>query len=133
MTRVVAKYMREHATVNEVWDEGQVGAVGGVLGIVDQLIIDRCIVEEVKEYHRNLAVAFYEYRKAYDTVHHDWMLRVYEWIGIPNEVINLISQLMKMWKTRLEIWSEGKKVTSRSIDILLDFYKETAIHRFFCV
>ena len=71
MTRVVAKYMREHATVNEVWDEGQVGAVGGVLGTVDRLIIDRCIVEEVKEYHRNLAVAFYEYRKAYDTVHHD--------------------------------------------------------------
>ena len=49
------------------------------------------------------------------------MLRVYEWIGIPNEVINLISQLMKMWKTRLEIWSEGKKVTSRSIDILCGF------------
>ena len=44
-------------------------------------------MEEVKQYHRNLAVAFYDYKKVYDKVHHDWMLRVYKWIGIPDEVI----------------------------------------------
>ena len=91
MTGVVAKYMREHMIENEIWDEGQLGAVEGVLGTVDQLIIDRCIMDEVKHYHRNLAVALYDYKKAYDKVHHDWMLRVYQWIGIPDEVIKLIS------------------------------------------
>ena len=35
--------------VNEIWDEGQLGAVEGVLGTVNQLIIDRCIMEEVKQ------------------------------------------------------------------------------------
>ena len=88
LTGLIAKYMRDHALVNKIRDEGQLGAVEGVLGTVDQLIIDRCIMEEVKQYHRNLAVAFYDYKKAYDKVHHDWMLRVYEWIGIPKEVIN---------------------------------------------
>ena len=78
LTGLIAKYMRDHALVNKIWDEGQLGAVEGVLGTVDQLIIDRCIMEEVKQYHRNLAVAFYDYKKAYDKVHHDWMLRVYE-------------------------------------------------------
>ena len=78
MTGVVEKYMREHTMENESWDEGQLGAVERVLGTVDQLIIDRCIMEEVKKYHRNLAVAFYNYKKAYDKVHHDWMLRVYK-------------------------------------------------------
>ena len=77
MTGVLAKYMREHTMENEIWDEGQLGAVEEVLGTVDQLIIDRCIMEEVKQYHRNLAVAFYDHKKAYDKVHHDWMLRVY--------------------------------------------------------
>ena len=61
MTGVVAKNMREHMIENEIWDEGQLGAVEGVLGTVDQLIIDRCIMDEVKQYHRNLAVAFYDY------------------------------------------------------------------------
>ena len=119
--------MREHTMENEIWDEGQLGAVEGVLGTVDQLIIDRYIMEEVKQYHRNLAVAFYDYKKAYDKVHHDWMLRVYHLIGIPKEVINLISQLMEKWKSRLDIWSRGEKLTSRWIDIsCVGSSKETA-------
>ena len=121
MTGVIAKYMRQHAMENEIWDEGQLGAVEGVLGTVDQLIIDRCIMEEVKQYHRNLAVAFYDYKKAYDKVHHDWMLRVYRWIGIPQQVIKLISNLMQLWKTRLEIWSKGEKMISRWINISCGF------------
>ena len=104
MTGVVAKYMRNHTMENKIWDEGQLGAVEGVLGTVDQLIIDRCIMDEVKQHHRNLAVAFYDYKKAYDNVHHDWMLRVYQWISIPADVIQLISKFMDLWKTRLEVW-----------------------------
>ena len=49
------------------------------------------------------------------------MLRVYRWIGIPDEVINLISNLMELWKTRLEIWSKGEKITSRWINISCGF------------
>ena len=107
--------------VNEIWNEGQLGAVKGVLGTVDQLIIDRCIMEEVKQYHRNLAVAFYDYKKAYDKVHHDCMIRVYEWIGIPKQLIQLIEQLMSKWKTRLEVWNDGEKMMSRWIDISCGF------------
>ena len=93
----------------------------GELGTVDQLIIDRCIMEEVKQYHRNLAVTFYDYKKAYDKVHHDWMLRVYRWVVIPDEVIKLISNLMELCKTRLEIWSKGEKMISRGISIACVF------------
>ena len=73
-------------------------------------------MEEVKQYHRNLAVTFYDYKKVYDKVHHDWMLRVYKRIGIPDEVIKLISNLMELWKTRLEIWNKAEKMTSRWIN-----------------
>ena len=121
LTGLVAKYMREHALVNEIWDEGQLGAVEGVLGTIGQLIIDRCIMEEVKQHHRNLVVAFYDYKKAYDKVHHDWMIRVYDWIGIPRNVIRLIVDLMSKWKTRLEIWNGSEKMTSRWIRILCGF------------
>ena len=121
LTGLVAKYMREHTVVNEIWDEGQLGAVEGVLGTVDQLVIDRCIMEEVNQCQRNLAAAFYVYKKAYDKVHHDWMTRVYDWIGIPRSVIRLIEELMGKWKTRLEIWNGKDKVTSRWIQILGGF------------
>ena len=103
----------EHTLVNKIWVERPLGAVEGVLGTVDQLIINKCIMEEVKQHHRNLAIAFYDYKKAYDKVHHDRMVRVYEWIRIPRNIIKLIVELMSKWKTRLEIWNGSGKVTSR--------------------
>ena len=39
----------------------QLGGVEGVLGTVD--------------HHKSLAVAYYDYKKAYDKVHHDWTLK----------------------------------------------------------
>ena len=121
LTGLIGRYMRENALQNSIWDEGQLGAVTGVLGTVDQLLIDKCIMEEVKTYHRNLAVAYYDYKKAYDKVHHDWMIRVYEWIGIPAVVISLLRELMNKWKTRLELWKDGEKCVSRWIDIKCGF------------
>ena len=49
------------------------------------------------------------------------MLRVYPWIGIPDEVIKLISNLMELWKTRMEIWTKWEKMTSRWINISCEF------------
>ena len=73
-------------------------------------------MEEIKQYRKNLVVTFYDYKKAYSKVHHDWMLSVYRWVGIPDEVLRLISDLMELWKTRLEIWSKGEKMTGRWIN-----------------
>ena len=56
---------------NDIWGEGQLGIVVGVLGTVDELIIDRSIMKEVRTYHQSLDVEFYDYMKAYDKVHHD--------------------------------------------------------------
>ena len=68
--------MREYIAVNKIWDEGQLGVAEGILDTFDQLVIDRCIMEEVKQHHHNLAAAFHDYKKAYGKVHHDWMVRL---------------------------------------------------------
>lgn len=120
-TGMMGRYMKEHAESNNIWDEGQLGAMEGVLGTVDQLLIDKCITDEVREHRRNLAVAFYDYTKAYDKVHHDWMLRVYRWMRIPEDVIKVIERLMQNWKTKLEVNIDGRKMTSRWIQISCGF------------
>ena len=85
---------------NEIWDKSHLGTCSKVLGTVDQLIIDNAIMDEVRNKQRNLAVAFYDYQKAYDMVRHDWMLRVYTWMGVPDKVVNVISTLMNGWNTK---------------------------------
>ena len=47
-TGMIGNYMKDHATRNDNWDRSQFGTCSGVLGTVDQLIIDRAIMDEVK-------------------------------------------------------------------------------------
>ena len=53
LTSLVGKYMGEHTMENDSWDEGKLGAVVRVLGTVDQLIVSRSIMEEVKDITEN--------------------------------------------------------------------------------
>ena len=62
----IGNYMKEHAERNNIWGRSQLGTCSEVLRNVDQLIIDNAIMDEVRSQQRNLAVAFYDYQKAYD-------------------------------------------------------------------
>ena len=93
----------------------------GVLGTVDQLLIDSAIIDEVREKKRNLALLFYDYQKACNMVRHDWMIRVFTWMGYPSKLNNVLKQLMDGWKKKLEVNGSGEIKTSRCIRILKDF------------
>ena len=58
MTGLAGKYMRQHEMENNIWDKGKLGVMEGVLGTVDQPIINWCIIEEVITHQQNLAVAY---------------------------------------------------------------------------
>ena len=105
---MIGNYMKEHMERNNIWNRGHMGTCSGVLGTVNQLIIDNAIMDEVKNQQRNLAVAFYDYQKAYEMVQHNRMTRVYQWMGVPEKVVNVIVKLMKGWKIRLEVTEDGK-------------------------
>ena len=120
-TGMIGKYMKEHAQRNKIWDRSQLGTCSGVLGTVQQLLIDAAIMDEVRNQQRNLAMAFYDYQKAYNMVRHDWMIRVYRWMGIQEKVVKVLIKLMKGWKTRLEVTQNGKVKTSRLLNILKGF------------
>ena len=49
---------------NDIWDRSQLGTCLGVLGNVDQLLIDNARMDEVRDKERNLAVEFYDYQKS---------------------------------------------------------------------
>ena len=63
-TGILAKYVKQHAVENDLWDKSQTEACEKVLGIADQLIIDNATMGEAKDNQRNVAVAYYDYRKA---------------------------------------------------------------------
>lgn len=55
-------------------------------------------------------------------VSHDWITKVYKWMGVPAKVVNFIMKLMEEWKTRLEVPDDRKVLKSRSIIIMKSFF-----------
>lgn len=70
------------------------GTCSSALGTVDQLLINNCILEEVTDHKRNLAVEYYDYQKAYNKVHHAWMVKVYNWVGYPGNAVETVTKIM---------------------------------------
>ena len=60
-TRMIGNYMKKLIERNNIWDRSQLRTCSGVLGTVDQLIIDNTIIEEVRNQQINSAAAFYDY------------------------------------------------------------------------
>ena len=83
------------------------------MGTADNLLVDRYMLEEVKEHQRTAAAAYYDYQKAYDTVPHEWQIEVMQWLKFHPNIINIMKQLQSIWKTQLIIKNGNEKITSR--------------------
>ena len=78
-----------------------------------------CNLEKIREHKRNLAVAYYDYQKTYNKVHHDWMMKVYTWMGCPESIVKIIRIVIENWWISLKVSKDGKKEISKWLAINL--------------
>ena len=69
----------------------------------DQLIIDKTVLKDCRNRKTNLAMAWIDYKKAYDMVHvsHSWIMACLDMIGAADVVKCLLGESMKTWRTNL--------------------------------
>ena len=85
----------------EVVGEEQKGCRKGPRDTNDLLYIDRAVIKEVKSRNKNLAMAWIDYKKAYDMVPHS---RIIEWLdlfGVVENIKSLLVNSMEKWKVML--------------------------------
>ena len=70
-------------------------------GTKDQLLIDKTILKDCRKRRTNLAMAWIDYRKAYDFVPHSWILECLDMLGIADNVRSFLEKSMKKWKLLL--------------------------------
>ena len=61
-------------------------------GCTDQLLINKMILDEVKSHRRNLFVMWFDYKKAFDSVPHNWILKALELAKVPPNLISAINR-----------------------------------------
>ena len=102
-TGTLAKLIKEHLIENNIIFPEQAGAKKGSWGCMDQLLIKRVVADEVRKGRKNLSMIWLDYKKAYDSVPHSWILEALRLAKIPKQIISAIEHLIGRWKTKLNI------------------------------
>ena len=101
LTGLIAEEMYEFLEKNYLLPQEQKGGRKKCRGTADQ------VLKEVKHRKRNVAMAWVDYKKAYDMVPHLWLEECFRLFGIANNVDNLLLNSMKKWKTDLTFGGES--------------------------
>ena len=88
-------------TSRRLFPDEQKGCREGSRGTAELLYIDQHILNESNTRRKNLAVAWIDYKKAYDMLPQSWILHCLKMYKISHEVINFIEKNMQTWRSEL--------------------------------
>ena len=116
-TALIAEFIMDHCeSNNNIVTEEQAAEKRNSWGCTDQLLINKMIYKEVKENRRNLTTVWLDYKKAFDSVPHSWIVESLKLARVPDKIINAIAVLMTKWKTKMQIYGENKNLENDEIE-----------------
>ena len=101
LTGEIANQIYAHLDQEKLLPDEQKGCIKGSRGTNDLFYIDRTIIKEVKSRNKNLAMAWIDYKKAYDTVPHLWIIECLDLFGVAENIKSLLVNSMEKWKVML--------------------------------
>ena len=101
MTGIIADQIYTYFDQEKLLLEEQKGCRKGSRATNDLLYIDRAVIKEVESRNKDLALAWIDYKKAYDTVPHSWFTECLDLFGVVENIKNLLANSMEKWKVML--------------------------------
>ena len=93
--------------MDEYMHKAQRGMGGGSRGSKHQLLIDQSVAKDARSRRTNLAMSWIDYKKAYDSVPHSWILECLRLYKIDPRLVTFIRQSMSHWRTTLSANSKS--------------------------
>ena len=109
-------FLQEHYIRNNTITPEQAGGKPEVWGCIEQLLLNKSILNEVKQKERNLITIWLDYQKAFDSIPHDRMIQSIRLAKIPEKLIAAIEALTKQWATIVELHGNQSSITSDVIN-----------------
>ena len=111
LSGVIAGKLEEHMGTH--MSSAQKGIGRNTRGAKHQLLVDLTVSQDSRKRHTNLAMAWIDYKKAYDSVPHSWILECLRLYNVNPKLLAFIKMSMNHWRTELE--ANGKKIASVNI------------------
>ena len=96
-----------------LFPEEQKRCCKGSRGTAELLYKDQHILNQGKIRRNHLAMAWIDYKKAYDMVPHSWIISCLKMYKISDEVIKFTEKTMKIW--RVELTARGRSLAETKI------------------
>ena len=100
LSGIIAQKVQDHTGSH--MDSAQKGIGKDTRGSKHQLLIDRAVARDSKARQTNLSTAWIDYRKAYDSMPHTWILECLQLYKVNPVLRTFIGNSMRHWKTTLE-------------------------------
>ena len=100
-TSCLTSLMLHHCESHQLIHPAQKGCSRGQYGCIDHLLLTNSVWHQVRINHRCMSVAWIDYRKAYDSVPHNWLLQCLRLFGFPSVLVNCLERLFPLWRTTL--------------------------------
>ena len=101
LTGVIPDETYAHLDQEKLLPEEQKGCRKGSRGTNNSLYIDRAVIKEVKSRNKNSAMAWIDYKKAYDMVAHSWIIECLDLFGVAENIKSLLVNSLEKWKVIL--------------------------------
>lgn len=101
ITSCITHRIYDHCEKNQIIAEQQKGCIKEAMGCKELLIVDSVISNQAFKQSRNLHTAYIDYKKAFDSVPHEWLIKILKLYKIDDRLVGFLSHIMPMWKTKI--------------------------------
>ena len=103
LTSVITDRLYNHLENESIMTPQQRGGKKDCYGCKEQLMINNAILENCKAKKKNVSTAWIDYKKAFDSVPHSWIVRCLQMYKIHPVLIKFIEKSMNHWKTNMTL------------------------------
>ena len=98
---IVTSQISHYIDTNKIIPNERKGSAINIYGTIHQLITNKMVMDNVKLKQRNISTVWIDYKKAFDSVPHDWIIETLKIHKFDPITTSFIRKTMKNWKTLL--------------------------------
>ena len=121
------KFLTGHCDQNNITTSEQAAVKKGVWDCVEQFLLNKAVMLEVKKKRRNLVTVWLDYKKAFDSVSHEWRMYASQLAKVQAQLIEAIKHLINHWGTVLHLIGENKTIICDVIELLKGIFQGNSL------